>query len=730
MPKNSLLDAAQIDAISRGDHDNPFSVLGMHVLGKSEGVVVRTFQPFAEKVELVHESTGDVFEMNRIGSAGLFEAQLKSIKKAFGYHFQITWPEQAPVKQYDPYNYGTLISEFDLQIWGEGNHSRAYSFMGAHLREVGGVAGTHFVVWAPSARRVSVIGAFNGWDGRRHVMRRYHDQGIWEIFIPGVGSGTHYKFEISSHNTALPLKKADPYATFAELRPGTASIVCDSVGYNWGDSEWMSSRTQGFDKPVSVYEMHLGSWKRDGERFLSYRELIDTLIPYISDMGYTHIELLPVAEHPYDPSWGYQVTGYYAATSRFGEPKDLMAFVDACHQAGIGVIVDWVPAHFTKDDHGLRFFDGTHLYEHADPRKGEHKDWGTNIFNFGRNEVINFLISNAVFWLDKFHIDGLRVDAVASMLYLDYSRKEGEWIPNQFGGRENLEAIHFLKKFNEVVHQQFQGVVTMAEESTSWPMVSRPTYLGGLGFDYKWNMGWMNDTLKYIEVDPLFRKYHHNQLTFSLIYAFSENFILPFSHDEVVHLKKSMLSKMPGDIWQKFANLRVLYTYMYAHPGKKLLFMGSEFGQWNEWNAEKSLDWSLLDFPTHQGLKSMLSDLNLLYAHEPALHQVDFDWNGFRWINASDYEKSVISFIRYSEDSDDYLVFILNFTPQVHHNYVIGVPEKCRFNVIFNSDSHFYGGSNVDVPNPESREGEWHGLPAHMSVVVPPLGGVIFKPVK
>jgi 1,4-alpha-glucan branching enzyme len=395
-----------------------------------------------------------------------------------------------------------------------------------------------------------------------------------KYLFPGVDDGTHYKFEIASHNTALPLKKADPYATFAELRPGTASVVCDLNGYNWADEAWMSARTQGFDKPISVYELHLGSWKRDGERFLTYRELIDTLIPYVREMGYTHIELLPVAEHPYDPSWGYQVTGYYAATSRFGTPHDLMAFVDACHQSGIGVIVDWVPAHFTKDDHGLRFFDGTHLYEHADPRKGEHKDWGTNIFNFGRNEVLNFLISNAVFWLDKFHIDGLRVDAVASMLYLDYSRKEGEWIPNQFGGRENLEAIHFLKKFNEVVHQQFQGVITMAEESTSWPMVSRPTYLGGLGFDYKWNMGWMNDTLKYMEVDPLFRKYHHNQLTFSMIYAFSENFILPFSHDEVVHLKKSMLSKMPGDIWQKFANLRVLYTYMYAHPRQKTAVYG------------------------------------------------------------------------------------------------------------------------------------------------------------
>lgn len=730
MSKNSLLDAAQIGAISRGDHDNPFAVLGMHAAGKPGGMVIRTFQPYAEQVVFFDEQRNESHTMDRIADAGLFELHLKSVKKPFPYSYRVSWSGRDAQTVHDPYNYGTLISEFDLQIWGEGNHSRAYAFMGAHVKNVGGVCGTHFVVCAPSAKRVSVIGPFNGWDGRTHVMRHYHNQGIWEIFIPGVDSGSPYKFEISSHNAALPLKKADPYATFAELRPETASIVYDVDGYSWADDAWMASRTQGFDKPISVYELHLGSWKRDGERYLSYRELIDTLVPYVKEMGYTHIELLPIAEHPYDPSWGYQITGYFAPTSRFGEPKDLMALVDACHQAGIGVIVDWVPAHFTKDDHGLRFFDGTHLYEHADPRKGEHKDWGTNIFNFGRIEVLNFLVSNAVYWLDKFHIDGLRVDAVASMLYLDYSRKEGEWIPNQFGGRENLEAIHFLKKFNEVVHQQFPGVITMAEESTSWPMVSRPTYLGGLGFDYKWNMGWMNDTLKYMEVDPLFRKYHHNQLTFSMIYAFTENFILPFSHDEVVHLKKSMLSKMPGDIWQKFANLRLLYTYMYAHPGKKLLFMGSEFGQWNEWNAEKSLDWSLLDFPTHQGVKSMLSDLNRLYTDQPALHQVDFDWNGFRWIDASDYEKSVLSFIRYSEDSDDYLVFVFNFTPVVHHNYVIGVPEKCRYNVIFNSDSHYYGGSNVDVPNPESHEGEWHGLPAHMPVVVPPLAGVVYKPVK
>jgi 1,4-alpha-glucan branching enzyme len=728
--KTAVLDQAQVDAISRGDHDNPFSVLGLHVLEKG-GLVVRTFQPYSEKVELVNPSSDKRWEMQRISDAGLYELHLPRNKTSFEYHYLIYWPGQDPLVKFDPYSYGPLLSDFDLQIWGEGNHNYAYRFMGAHVKEFGGIRGTHFVVCAPSAKRVSVIGPFNGWDGRTHVMRRYHDQGIWEIFIPGVEEGAIYKFEISSTAINLPLKKADPYAFYSELRPGTASVVTNLEGYQWQDSDWMEQRSQGFEKPVSVYEMHAGSWKRkENGDYLSYHELADELIPYIKDMGFTHIELMPVAEHPYDPSWGYQITGYFAPTSRFGTPKDFMNFVDRCHQEGIGVLVDWVPAHFTKDDHGLRFFDGTHFYEHADPRKGEHKDWGTNIFNFGRTEVLNFLISNAVFWLDKFHIDGLRVDAVASMLYLDYSRQEGEWVPNQFGGRENLEAIHFLKRFNEVVHQEFKGVVTMAEESTSWPMVSRPTYLGGLGFDYKWNMGWMNDTIKYMEVDPIFRKYHHNELTFSLIYAFTENFILPFSHDEVVHLKRSMLSKMPGDIWQKFANLRLLYTYMFAHPGKKLLFMGGEFGQWTEWNSEKQLDWPLLEFDTHGGIKTLLSDLNQIYTGEAAMHQVDFDWTGFRWINASDYEKSVLSFIRYSKDTDDYLVFVFNFTPEVYHDYIIGAPESTQYEVILNTDSHYYGGSNVDVPNPESHEGEWHNMPSRMSVVVPPLAGVIYKPVR
>lgn len=733
--KSFHLDSDQIDAIVRGLHDNPFAVLGMHAIseGAKSGLVVRTFIPYVASVSIVHSGNGKTFEMTRIHDAGLYEAVIPSPKKPFPYTYSITASSGDVRSQSDPYAFGSTISDFDLQLWGEGNHHDAHTFMGAHLMELDGVSGTRFVVCAPAAKRVSVVGAFNGWDGRVHVMRRHFNQGIWEIFVPGVTQGANYKYEIATHNGNLPMTKADPYATFAELRPGTASIVYNTEQYKWRDAKWMKKRTSRFNEPVSIYEIHLGSWRRKGEdksEFLTYREAAEQLIGYVKDLGYTHIELLPVAEHPYDPSWGYQVTGYFAPTSRFGTPDDFMFFVDECHRNGIGVIVDWVPAHFTKDDHGLRYFDGTHLYEHADPRQGEHKDWGTNIFNFGRSEVMNFLISNAVYWLDRFHIDGLRVDAVASMLYLDYSRKEGEWVPNKYGGRENLEAIQFIKRFNEVVHDRFTGVMTMAEESTSWPMVSRPTYLGGLGFDYKWNMGWMNDTLKYIEVDPLFRRYHHNSLTFSMIYAFSENFVLPFSHDEVVHLKRSMLDKMPGDLWQKFANLRLLYSYMYAHPGKKLGFMGSEFGQWSEWNSQKELDWSLLGFESHRGVTSLVRDLNGLYAREKALHEVDFDWKGFKWINPTDYENSTISFVRFAEDPSDFIVCLFNFTPVVREAYTIGVPEPGTYDIIFNSDSHYYGGSNVGLPALQANPGEWHGFPAHVSVSVPPLGAMYLKPKK
>jgi 1,4-alpha-glucan branching enzyme len=721
----------ELKALVEGYHGDVFSVLGCHrVLNKkTEMQLVRTLQPGATSVTVL-EPSGKRTQLGRLENSPVFEGLFSTDTKLDGYRFEVGY-DNAPARIiHDPYSYGRLISDYDLQIWGEGNHTRAYEFMGAHVKELNGVKGVHFVVAAPSAARVSVVGNFNNWDGRCHAMRKYVDQGIWEIFIPGLDEGVNYKYEIKTHGFAPPFLKSDPYGFFFEVRPKTASVIKNIDTFIWSDGDWMGKRSPGRDKPVSVYELHLGSWKRHlkDNAFYTYRELAEHLIPYVKDLGYTHIELMPVAEHPYDPSWGYQITGYYAPTSRFGEPEDFMHFVNECHRNDIGVIVDWVPAHFTKDDHGLREFDGTHLYEHADPRQGEHRDWGTKIFNFGRVEVRNFLLSNALFWLDKYHIDGLRVDAVASMLYLDYSREDGEWIPNKYGGRENLEAIDFLKKFNELAHKEYPGITTFAEESTSWPMVSHPTYVGGLGFDYKWNMGWMNDTLKYIEVDPLYRKYHHNQLTFSLIYAFSENFILPFSHDEVVHLKRSMLSKMPGDNWQKFANLRLLLSYQYCHPGKKLLFMGGEFGQWNEWNCEQELDWNILQYETHQGVQKTVKTLNGLYRDEKALHQLDFDWNGFKWLDFSDVDQSVISFLRFAEDKNDFLVCAFNFTPNAHQNYIFGVPRHGRYQEIFNSDDARLGGSGVTNSDIHSSEGEWHGEPAHISINLPPLGCVIIKP--
>lgn len=613
---SSTLSKEIIASISDGTYADPFSVLGLHTIKENgkERLVIRAFRPEAKAV-VAQIGSAKPLKLDKISDEGLFEKIVPRRKNRFEYKLKITPYEGKKFDIIDAYNYGSQLTDFDLQLWGEGNHQKAYEFMGAHLKTIKNVEGTHFVVSAPSAKRVSVVGSFNNWDGRVHSMRKFHDQGIWEIFIPHVSAGDLYKFEIKSTVQDAPLLKADPYAFKAELRPKTSSIVSELEGFKWTDSKWMNGRQkkQAQDQPISIYEFHVGSWKRkidNGEEFLSYKELAKELVPYIKEMGFTHIELLPIAEHPYDPSWGYQITGYYAPTSRFGEPEDFMFFVNECHKAGIGVLLDWVPAHFAKDDHGLRRFDGTGLYEHEDPRQGEHLDWGTCIFNYGRTETINFLVSNAVYWCEKFHIDGLRVDAVASMLYLDYSRKEGEWVPNKYGGRENIEAINFLRKVNDVLHTLYPGVITFAEESTSWGGVSRPTATGGLGFDYKWNMGWMNDTLSYIEKEPIHRKYHQDQLTFSLIYAFSEHFALPFSHDEVVHMKKSMLSKMPGDDWQKFANLRLLYAYMYTHPGKNLMFMGGEFGQWSEWNHANSLDWHLLEWGKHQGLQQLVKDLN------------------------------------------------------------------------------------------------------------------------
>ncbi len=618
----------------------------------------------------------------------------------------------------------------DKHLFAEGTHERIYEKLGAHPTEMDGVRGVHFAVWAPNAREVYLIGDFNYWNSTQHPMQSLGESGIWTRFEPGLEPGALYKYRIVTQN-GQTLDKADPYAFAAELRPQTASIVADLDTYTWGDADWMRNRRrhQSLDAPIAVYEVHLGSWQRgEGNRYLTYAELAERLIPYVKEMGYTHIELLPITEHPYDGSWGYQTVGYYAPTRRFGSPQDFMAFVDACHQAGIGVIVDWVPAHFPKDPHGLGFFDGTHLYEHADPRKGEHTDWGTYIFNYGRHEVRSFLLSNAVFWLDKYHIDGLRVDAVASMLYLDYSRKEGEWIPNEYGGRENLEAIHFLKRFNEVVHGIFPDVLTFAEESTAWPQVSRPVYLGGLGFDLKWNMGWMHDTLEYMSKDPIHRRYHHNDLTFSLMYAFSEQFILPLSHDEVVHMKGSLLSKMSGDDWQKFANLRAYYGYMYGHPGKKLLFMGGEFGQWKEWDYNYSLDWHLLAYDPHRGLSRLVQDLNRLYRQESAMHEVDFEPAGFEWIDCTDSDQSVIAFLRHNRARTEHLVFVCNFTPVPRHNYRIGVPEAGFYAELLNTDAAEYWGSGMgNFGGRHSDPIPWHYQPHSLNLTLPPLATLILK---
>ena len=627
----------------------------------------------------------------------------------------------------------TILTDFDCYLMGEGSHERTYEKMGAHLVEINGKKGVHFAVWAPNARQVYLMGDFNAWHGKSHPLNS-SNSGIWTLFVPELPENTLYKYRVVSQSGDT-FEKADPYGFAMEQRPRTASVVTVLDRYQWTDSDWVSRRAeqQALDKPISIYEVQLSSWrkvpdKKWGTRYLSYRELADELIPYVVKMGYTHLELLPIAEFPFDGSWGYQVLGFYAPTSRFGNPEDLMYFIDQCHQNQLGVILDWVPAHFPKDGAGLNFFDGTHLYAHTDPRQGEHQDWGTMVFNYGRNEVRAFLISNALFWIDKYHFDGLRVDAVASMLYLDYSREEGDWLPNQYGGRENLDAISFLRKMNEVVHGIFPGVLTMAEESTAWPQVSRPTYTGGLGFSLKWNMGWMHDTLKYMSKDPIHRKYHQNDMTFGLLYAFSENFILPLSHDEVVHGKGSLLSKMAGDEWQKFANLRAFYGFMWAHPGKKLLFMGGEFGQWQEWNFENSLEWAALDAPNHKGVQRFVQDLNQLYQKEPALYENDFEPSGFQWVDASDTDNSVLSFIRKATSSNEFVVIVTNFTPVPWDGYRVGVPEPGYYKEILNSDSEHYWGSNAGNDGGQATDSiSMHGHPQSLSLILPPLATIMLK---
>jgi len=628
----------------------------------------------------------------------------------------------------------TILTDLDLHLFGEGNHYRLYEKLGAHVTTFDDVSGLHFAVWAPNADRVSVVGDFNRWDGDVHVMERLGSSGVWAIFIPGLGQGEKYKYEVRARDGVLVLK-ADPYATCFEVPPRSATIAWDLAGYEWRDAAWMEARAANghlIDRPMSIYEVHLGSWRRgldNGQ--LTYRDLAAQLVPYVQEHGFTHIELLPVMEHPFAGSWGYQVTGFFAPTSRFGSPEDFKCLVDTCHQAGIGVLLDWVPGHFPKDAYGLIRFDGTALYEHEDPRMGEHQEWGTLVFNYGRHEVRNFLLSNALFWLEQYHLDGLRVDAVASMLYLDYSRKAGEWVPNRFGGRENLEAIEFLRQRNAVVHEQHPGAVMIAEESTAWPAVSRPLYTGGLGFTFKWNMGWMHDMLRYMSKDPVFRRWQHNDITFSMLYAYTENFVLPFSHDEMVHGKGSLVGKMPGDAWQKFANLRALYGYMFGHPGKKLLFMGAEFGQTREWNHDASLDWHLLDFAPHRGVLQLITDLNRLYREERSLHEIDVRPEGFSWIDCTDHENSVVSFIRRSSDPANYVLFVLNFTPVVRYGYRLGVPEAGRYAERLNTDAGVYGGSNVGNQGAvETEDIPTHGYEHSVSLALPPLSCLVLKPIR
>ena len=728
MPK-STVPPAELAAFLKASHADPFHTLGMRHAG--DFLAVRVFRPDAASVTVVDAGNhARKFEAVKIHPEGFFEAVLPKGTAEFSYTLCLNSHDGQEWETSDPYSFGRILGETDVYLHAEGNHWDLYQKFGAHLTKVDGVEGTIFCVWAPNAQRVSVVGDFNHWDGRVYPMRKLLGSGIWEIFLPGIKEGSHYKFEVKGYHGEICLK-SDPFAFYGQHGLQTASIVYDLGRFAWSDESWMKYRAsqEWAKKPISIYEVHLASWQRVAEeenRPLSYIELSQRLIPYCLEMGFTHIELMPVAEHPYDGSWGYQVAGYYAPTSRFGNPDEFRHFVDHCHQAGIGVILDWVPAHFPKDAHGLANFDGTHLYEHADPRQGEHRDWGTYIFNYGRNEVRNFLIANALFWFDQYHIDGLRVDAVASMLYLDYSREGGEWVPNCFGGRENLDAIHFLKRFNEVSYERFPGIITIAEESTAWPGVSRPTYLGGLGFGFKWNMGWMHDFLDYMSLDPIYRRYHQGSITFSLLYAFHEHFILVLSHDEVVHGKGALLGKMPGDMWQKFANLRMFYALMWAHPGKKLLFQGGEFGQWEEWRYNQSLDWHLTQLPLHAGLSRLVQHLNQIYKEYPAFYELDDTNDGFEWIDFHDSDNSIVAFLRKSAGGQK-LVFAMNATPVVRAGYRIGVPEPGFYREILNTDAETYGGSNVGnkhgIP---SDPLPWQGHDHSIQIELPPLALLAF----
>ncbi len=717
-----------IEALTRlqfGWHHDPFEWLGIHTA--RQGYTVRAFMPSAERVDLV-----GIGPMQRVEGTDTFEVNISQQQRdSLPQHYSLSWIEKGTTDRHtvvSPYSFEPQLSKYDLDLFAIGNHLHIYRILGARMCVVDGIEGCQFAVWAPNVKRVSVIGDFNGWHGLRHPMRSLGSSGVWELFVPGLQVRDAYKFEIRTSKDEI-LHKSDPYARTMGLRPETISLIPQKSAYHWQDETWLSHRRQWqwLHEPMSIYEVHAGSWRRheDGS-FLSYTELAEQLVPYVRELGYTHIEFLPFTEHPLDESWGYQVSGYYAPTSRHGSPDELRHFIDTCHQNNIGVILDWVPAHFPRDEFALARFTGEACYEYGDPNKGEHQDWGTLIFNYGRNEVRNFLIANAVYWIEEFHIDGLRVDAVAAMLYLDYSRQHGQWSPNVYGGREHLEAIDFLKHLNEVVHAEFPGVLTLAEESTDWPQVSRPTSSGGLGFSMKWNMGWMHDTLTYFQSDPVYRRFHQNQLTFSQLYAYSENFILPLSHDEVVHMKRSMLDKMPGDVWQKFANLRALYAYQYAHPGKKLLFMGGEFGQWDEWSEKKALDWVVSGMDRHAGLYNLIRDLNVLYRENPALHAYDFQAEGFQWLTCEDEANSVLVFLRRSKHES--IICAFNFTPVPRENYVIGIPEPGTYAEIFNTDASWYGGGNLgNAGKVTAIRQQEHGFDYMLKLTLPPLAGLFLQ---
>lgn len=732
-----FINDTELYEIIESRHKNPHHMLGMHKIKSEVGkdiIVVRVFMPCAKKVELINlRKPDEMYELEKMDNHGFFQIIFDDKKRKFKYklkyedYYGNTW------ENHDPYSFDRVITDYDIFLFNAGRHYNIYKKLGAHTIKLDDVEGVLFGVWAPNANRVSVIGGFNGWDGRIHQMRMLNESGIWEIFVPNIGINEVYKFEIKTMENKI-IRKSDPYANHAELRPKTASIVTNIDEFEWDDEEWLEDRKNlpVYSRPMNIYEVHLGSWKRvqnEGNRWLTYREIAHELCDYVKYMGYSHIELLPVEEHPLDASWGYQVTGYFAPTSRYGTPEDFAYFINYMHKNNIGVILDWVPAHFPKDDYGLRKFDGTSLYEHEDPRQGEHPDWGTLIFNYGRNEVKNFLISNAIFWINEFHLDGLRVDAVASMLYLDYGKNYGEWVPNYHGGKENIEAIEFMKHMNSIIENKYPGVLMIAEESTAWGGVSRSTKHDGLGFKYKWNMGWMNDFLRYISKEPIYKKYHHNDLTFSLVYAYTENFILVLSHDEVVHEKCSMIGKMPGDYWQKFANLRAAYGFMYAHPGKKLLFQGSDFGQFSEWSEERSLDWHLCEYEKHKKMQDFMKYLNHLYLDEKCLWEEDFNESGFEWIDPADYKRSIISFVRKStSDKNDFIICVCNFTPIPDMKYRLGVPKAGTYIEVLNSDDKKFGGSHTVNDKPiNSDKMHWNHRENSIEIKLPPLGVTYLK---